>query len=185
MSAPQMLFPARLSLPGTNTYFGLTSYRLSYTGIDASDPDWGKDGVICDVVVRITDITDGSSNTLLFGEYANFDPNWDAWASVAGSGGIPITVLTSGWSYPYFNPIGSSFYPINTMLPASVSSDPFAAQLQFIARALSYGSLHTGGANFAMSDGSVRFIPAAVNSTPMLMSKLGTRARGEMINGNF
>ena len=172
-------------VPGTNTYIGLTSYRLGYTGVDSSDPDWGTDGVICDKVVRITDITDGTSNTLMLGEFSNFDPNWDAWSNVIGSGGMPLTVMTSGWAYPYFNPLGSAFNPLNPSLPATIPSDPFAAQYQLVARLMSYGSRHTGGANFVLADGSVRFIPNSVNSTPALLSKLGTRARGEVVNADF
>ncbi|MBN9119613.1 MAG: DUF1559 domain-containing protein [Planctomycetes bacterium] len=177
--------PAVDQVPSTNTYMGLTSYRLGYTGLDASDPDWGKDGVICDQPVRITDITDGASSTILLGEFSHFEPNWDAWAPLAGSGGVPITVISSGWVYPYLNPLGSAFYPLNSTLPAAVSSDPIAGQLQVIGRVLSYGSRHTGGANFALADGSVRFISNSVNNTPALLSKLGTRSRGEVINADF
>jgi prepilin-type N-terminal cleavage/methylation domain-containing protein/prepilin-type processing-associated H-X9-DG protein len=177
--------PAVAQVSGTNTYLGLTSYRLGYTGVDSSDPRNGKDGVICGTVVRITDITDGTSNTILMGEFANSDPNWTPWAGVFGSGNFSLTVLTSGWAYPFLNPIGSSFYPLNYTLPATVPSNPLAAQLQFATRLQAYGSLHTGGANFALADGSIRFIPNSVNGTPALMSALGTRAGGEVISGNF
>ncbi|VTR94711.1 Uncharacterized protein OS=Planctomyces limnophilus (strain ATCC 43296 / DSM 3776 / IFAM 1008 / 290) GN=Plim_4074 PE=4 SV=1: N_methyl_2: SBP_bac_10 [Gemmata massiliana] len=177
--------PAVAQIPGTNTYIGLTSYRLGYTGLDPSDPEWGMDGVICDRVVRITDVTDGTSNTIMFGEFSNRDTNWDTWSSVGGSGGIPFTVMTSGWCYPFFNPLGSAFNPLNGSLPATIPSDPFQAQYQFSGRLMTYGSQHTSGANFVFADGSVRFISNSVNGTPALLSKLGTRARGEVINGDF
>ncbi len=177
--------PAVIQFPGTNTYIGLTSYRLGYSGLDFLDPDVGTDGVICDVTVRITDITDGTSNTLILGEFCNFDPNWDAWSPSVGSGGLPFPLYSSAWSAPLVGPVASSFIPINTMLPASVPTDPVVAGVTVTARGGSYGSLHTGGANFALADGSIRFISNSVNSTPLLMSKLGTRARGEVISGEF
>lgn len=177
--------PAVAQIPSTTTYLGLTSYRLGYTGVDASDPAWGTDGVICDRTVRITDVTDGTSSTIMLGEFSNNDPNWNTWSPVLGSGGTPMPVMTSGWAYPYFNPIASAFYPLNPALPAAVPADAAAAQLQLVGRLLSYGSKHGGGANFALADGSVRFISDSVNGTPTLLPKLGTRARGEVVNGDF
>src|SRR5262249_43480989 len=47
----------------------------------------------------------------------------------------------------------------------------------------SFGSRHTGGANFLMGDGSVRFIRDTI--TPAVYSALGTRAGGEVIPGDF
>jgi prepilin-type N-terminal cleavage/methylation domain-containing protein/prepilin-type processing-associated H-X9-DG protein len=177
--------PAVVQFPGGNTFMGLTSYRFGYSGLDGGDPEYGQDGVICDRVVRITDVTDGTSNTLMFGEFSNFDPNWDAWTSFAGSGGIPLPVMSSGWVTSFDAPVASSFYPMNFTLPVTVPPDPASQSLQLASRILSYGSRHTGGANFVLVDGSVRFIGDAVNGTPALMSKLGTRARGEVINGDF
>jgi prepilin-type processing-associated H-X9-DG protein/prepilin-type N-terminal cleavage/methylation domain-containing protein len=182
--------PAVQQLPGTNTYLGLTSYRVSYSAVDASDPRFGNDGVICeDATVRITDITDGTSSTLIFGEFANADPNWNTWAplmaSVGLSDNLPMSVITSAWVNLFFNPIGTSINPINLRFPATLPSDPNLTLTQFAARMTSYGSLHPGGTNFAFCDGSVRFISDSVNNTPTLMPKLGTRAGGEVVSGDF
>ena len=45
-----------------------------------------------------------------------------------------------------------------------------------------FGSLHPGGANFAMSDGSVRFLKSTINMT--IYHALGTRAGGEVISAD-
>ncbi len=178
--------PAVDQVPGTNVYMGLTSYRLGYSGANRNDPEYGQDGVICERPVRVTDITDGTSSTILFGEFSNSDPNWNTWRPVAGStDSFPMTVITSGWSAPLLPPINTSFYPLNFTLPGAISSDPVTAGLQISIRFAAYGSQHSGGANFTLADGSVRFISNGVNGNPALFSGLGTRARGEVISGDF
>ena len=42
-----------------------------------------------------------------------------------------------------------------------------------------YKSLHPGGANFVMGDGSVHFFPATIDY--QLYNNLGTRAGGEVV----
>jgi prepilin-type processing-associated H-X9-DG protein len=50
-------------------------------------------------------------------------------------------------------------------------------------RALNFGSLHNNGANFAMCDGSVRFISFGIDRATF--SALGTRDGRETIEDDF
>lgn len=178
--------PAIAQMPEFNLYKGVTSYRLGYSGTAWGDLEYGQDGVICERPVRVTDITDGTSSTILFGEFSNSDPNWGTFRPVLGNVDFPMPILSSGWvSLGLFLPAGTSFNPLNFTLPGALPSDPVAASLQISMRLTSYSSQHPGGANFTLADGSVRFISNGVNGNPALYSGLGTRARGEIINGDF
>jgi prepilin-type processing-associated H-X9-DG protein len=74
--------------------------------------------------------------------------------------------------------------PINYKLPTNFASLSGAQQqLLFDDRINAYGSGHTGGANFALADGSVRFISDSIS--PLNFRALGTRASGEVITGDF
>lgn len=129
--------------------------------------------------VRIADVTDGTSSTLLVGERSHrdaefdrltpaIDPEtyplagWGGWASAHSVGVSPGDVLLS------------AAVPINYRVPAGSGG----TDLSWIDDRLSaYGSGHPGGANFAFADGSVRFVRETV-ALPVLQA-LGTRAGGE------
>jgi prepilin-type processing-associated H-X9-DG protein len=143
-----------------------------------------RDGVIVlgrngtaypDLWIKITDISDGTSNTLMFGERSHFDPVCEL---PMASGGCGETL--EGWGWWAFRAPGdvtlSSQVPINYKItvPCTVA--------KFDERINAFGSMHAGGANFAMADGSVRFI---TDSLPLLtLRALSTRAGGEVFS-NF
>ncbi|MGL4554781.1 MAG: DUF1559 domain-containing protein [Gemmataceae bacterium] len=124
-------------------------------------------------------ITDGTSNTLLFGERHFHDPVFDA--------SPVINDKIADWGWVWFGGeadahLGASV-PINYKLPANFGTLPGGQQqVLFEDRLNAYGSGHTGGAMFALADGSVRFIVDGVS--PITFRALGTRAGGEVI-GNF
>ena len=69
---------------------------------------------------------------------------------------------------------------INFKLPANFNTLPAGTQqLLFEDRINAYGSGHSGGANFALADGSVRFIRDSIS--PVTFLALGTRVGGEVI----
>jgi prepilin-type N-terminal cleavage/methylation domain-containing protein/prepilin-type processing-associated H-X9-DG protein len=152
----------------TTFYFGMNSY-----GANGGTRSWfvdinmSTDGVYwINSAVRLTDITDGTSNTLLFGERYHRDPNF-----------TKIETL-GGWAWANFQGpqdyIFSSRVPVNYMAPANPSLND---QDQ---RVCAFGSGHTGGANFALADGSVRFLTMTGNADLPLLQALSTRAGGEV-----
>jgi prepilin-type processing-associated H-X9-DG protein/prepilin-type N-terminal cleavage/methylation domain-containing protein len=172
---------------GVPIYPALTSYRGNQSGLSALDPDFGTDGVIVPdptPPVKILNITDGTSNTVLFGEFNATDPNWAPYADLLGSPDLGMGILSSPWTGTGLaSPCCSGFYPLNAQLPP-VPSDPLTALLFIQARAYTYGSSHPGGANFAFCDGSVRFVTDAIANSPAALSALSTRAGGEFADPN-
>src|SRR5262249_18840988 len=132
---------------------------------------------------RMADITDGTTNTLMFGERHYYDPVFDT----------PVPAFDhndriADWGWCWFGAQGDAFLGanvrINFRLPANWAMLPPAqAQVLFDDRINAYGSGPPGGANFALADGSVRFIRESIS--PLTLRALGTRAGGEPAPGDF
>ena len=110
---------------------------------------------------RITDVTDGSSNTFMIGEttldvYNGTTAAWGyrAWVHT----GVDPAAGINDWS----------FYGYVTPLPGRLGSWGRA------------GSLHTGGCHFAMGDASVRFVRESV--TYDTLRQMGTMSEGTVAN---
>jgi prepilin-type N-terminal cleavage/methylation domain-containing protein/prepilin-type processing-associated H-X9-DG protein len=119
--------------------------------------------------VKLPEIRDGTSNTIAIGESvqkkdgtaAIFGPYW-------GSGTHTATMGYTPGSDPKFN-INAKWDPACTRGAACVYAWVFS-------------SFHTGGANFVMCDGSVRFISESIPYATFYA--LNTRSAGE-VPGNF
>jgi prepilin-type processing-associated H-X9-DG protein len=152
---------------GFGIIYGLTTYRgVAGTHLGSND------GIFhVDLVVRPTDVTDGLSQTLLIGERPS-GPNGDygGWYANWGFQVCPLTqILPAG--------------PFGWVPQEAVGCDPrvpsFApGQPDSLCSVGHYWSVHPSGANFALADGSVRFIPYA---SSRLLPEMATRAGGEII----
>ncbi len=108
---------------------------------------------------RLTDVTDGTSNTIALGEttlnvYNGRTACWGyrGWVMT----GIDLNYGINDWSFP--------------------GIQPQLGRLGSWGRA---GSLHPGGAQFCFADGSVRFISDTTNTTTL--SRLGYMADGAIV----
>jgi prepilin-type N-terminal cleavage/methylation domain-containing protein/prepilin-type processing-associated H-X9-DG protein len=118
-------------------------------------------------VVRMSDITDGTSNTVLVGEVrdsTNVSPanNNTAYFPVwAGGNGGNCSGITGNAGTAATLRVMDPAYPLNG------GSD------------YAFGSKHTGGANFVFCDGSVHFITNDIGTTATYAA-LGSRNGGEV-----
>jgi prepilin-type processing-associated H-X9-DG protein len=144
----------------------------AYLGVEGTD-QFRRDGVLfLNSGVRMTDITDGTSNTLMVGERppsADHALGWwyGGWGQAEdGSCDSVLGVREQNTSYPEPCP------------PGPYAFGPGRATNQ--CDAFHFWSLHFGGgANFLFGDGSARFLPYA--AAP-LMPALATRAGGESVS---
>jgi prepilin-type processing-associated H-X9-DG protein len=120
--------------------------------------------------VRLAAITDGTSGTFLAGEQIMRVTNWNAWVEANQS-------------------VGSTALPLNYLAPNAAITPNGSVQRSNGADArgqwtwwYSFRSQHPGGGNFAMADGSVKFIKNSI-SMPVYQA-LSTRGMGEAISSD-
>jgi prepilin-type N-terminal cleavage/methylation domain-containing protein/prepilin-type processing-associated H-X9-DG protein len=121
------------------------------------------------------DVQDGTSFTLMLGERQFHDPIFD---TLTGD-------QIRDWGWVWFAAQGDCFLgtgvPINFRLPSDFASlGGGMQQLLYDDRINAYGSMHPGGCQVAMCDGSVRYVAQTVS--PVIFRALGTRSGGESVN---
>ena len=165
---PRVAAPAEVA--GENLRVGLTSF-LGNAGLDHRRPA----GVLyLDSRVRIPDVSDGLSNTLMVGERPpSFDNRYGWWCYGAGQRNTGSLDATLG--VREVNRSGKGAYAgCSRSRPSHFGAGGWADPCS----AFHFWSLHPGGANFAFCDGSVRFLPYSADS---ILPALATRAGVEVV----
>jgi prepilin-type N-terminal cleavage/methylation domain-containing protein/prepilin-type processing-associated H-X9-DG protein len=181
--------PAAFAVPdafGGNVGLAAPSSYSACVGGDESDT-FGMTGLgvfYRNSNTRLTDITDGTSNTLLVGERS--------WANVNGiwAGAIAGAVCQRGAQNPCPGS-GAASYPAATLLLAhshlnNATTDTDGGLDDFSSR-------HVGGSNFLFADGDVRFLRSipgdnldgSYTADSLLFQAMGTRANGEVVPYDF
>ena len=171
--------------PPVATAAGPYSYTASWNGVILYSNNNYVNGI-----VAIKDISDGTSNTVMVGEVStslSVSPTnlssevFPAWAGAPGSAPTSATsmqVAGGDWGNPcgVLPSMGSVFrfmdgnYPLNATKTTAASDN-------------SFGSMHTGGANFLFADGSVHFISAGIDATAY--TAIGTRSGSDSIDSSL
>lgn len=162
---------------GKSNYCGNMGNTLTWTGTAtgcASVKGSQQNGALLSAndnnttwAASLNDMTDGTSNTVMIGEVsatANVTP------SNNNTGQFPVW---AGGASASCNGIGN----VGQVLRIMDASYPLNGGLD-----QSFGSRHTGGANFVMGDGSVRFISNTISTT--IYSAVGSRNSGEPVTLN-
>jgi prepilin-type N-terminal cleavage/methylation domain-containing protein/prepilin-type processing-associated H-X9-DG protein len=124
-------------------------------------------------MTRLTDITDGTSNTLMVGERPpSNDLQYGWWFAGAGYDGSGVgDVLLGAYSTNYAAALGCPASYVGLQAPhVPIFNNP-CDQVHF-------WSPHTGGANFLFGDGSVHFIAYSLSNTSL--QAMATRNGGEV-----
>jgi prepilin-type N-terminal cleavage/methylation domain-containing protein/prepilin-type processing-associated H-X9-DG protein len=135
-------------------------------------PDATRSTLISGPPTRIADITDGTSNTIMIGERPpSHDSGWGWWAycTLESCLGVANTVFVNRLDHlgrPC--PTGPQYFqPGLQQNPCDMHH---------------FWSQHSGGGNWAFSDGSVRFLTYPTG--PNLLLRLATKAGGEVVDGS-
>ncbi len=148
--------------------------RTSYAGVHHSKEapiNSDNNGIfVLNQAISAHDVTDGLSHTLMVGEkiYGGHELGWvsGSRATLCNTGSPPNQIIYD--IREEAGPVGAN------MLSEWEPEDPEAT--------VGFVGFHTGGVQFVLGDGSVRFISENVN--PKTFSNLGNRHDGELI-GEF
>ena len=187
-NGPRAVKISSLFCPSNSAAVNQGSAATTYAGChhDSEAPiDIDNNGVLfLNSRIRYRDIRDGASNTIFVGEHADIDPL--GWASGTRStlrNTSSIGVVGTGLRPP--TPAGVGLAPVPPVQAPGGQAPPAAAKDADAAlvEVGGFGSMHAGGAQFVLGDGSVRFINQSIN--PSTFKNLGNRADGELPPGDF
>lgn len=181
-----------------SNYVGVNTTRRWHSGGRMTGPDagapsqWGTppdnntkpNGLFLrDRSIKISDIRDGTSNTLMVGERA-YELNNPAGAPVICRAGVVFGNINSNEQLTIHRSLGALTVPINSPVPSANCIRGFAGP-------------HPGGLNFVFADGSVHFISETIDHRPPLdyavappdpvdsvLERLGARDDGQPV-GEF
>jgi prepilin-type N-terminal cleavage/methylation domain-containing protein/prepilin-type processing-associated H-X9-DG protein len=148
------------------------SYGACFGSGDLDEVPGPKEGVFYrDSRIRLTDITDGTSSTILIGDRA-WSHAMAPWAGAINQGvllGGPLNPWCSSPTavYPSANFPLVQANTLNNVQDSDGALDDFYSQ-------------HPGGVNILFADGSVHFLRQQIDTAVLLA--LGTRAGGEVVD---
>jgi prepilin-type N-terminal cleavage/methylation domain-containing protein/prepilin-type processing-associated H-X9-DG protein len=172
---PTLVYYLQTGAPEMLGFYAMSSYNGNAG--KRSYPDWAmtRDGIFfIDSHIRLRDVNDGSSNTLLFGERYHRDAEYDRIS--------PFGYSIGAWGMwgKVHSPAFMGTHMLSTPVPINYQLPRSGGQAHIDDRLCAFGSGHPGGANFALADGSVRFLSDQTNLTTL--QALSTRAGGETVD---
>src|SRR5262249_14022352 len=149
--------PSAFSVPdgfGNTICLAAPSSYAACVGGDESDTtgSTGQGVFYRNSQTRLTDITDGTSTTIMIGE-----PAWSN-ANAIWAVAVPGAVIRRGQYNPCQPNVPGAWYPASTLVLAHAHLNNALSDPDGSAGMDDFSSRHTGGSNFVFADGSVRFL---------------------------
>ncbi|MGP0066995.1 MAG: DUF1559 domain-containing protein [Isosphaeraceae bacterium] len=180
---------------------GQTTYATNYPATPFRNKYSRANGLLHQGKTRISEITDGTSNTIAIGEDAGRDPRYNSPYTEGyydgvnarpilgmGPAGLSVPVWRRFWRWAEPDEaFGVSGTPNNKFRPDHEPA-PYTETGPYVAQGTNAGnndelfSFHPGGVNVLMGDGSVRFIKDSIS--PITMRSLVTCAGGEVVSSD-
>jgi prepilin-type processing-associated H-X9-DG protein len=186
---------------------GQTTYAANFPATPFRNKFSRANGLLHQGKTRISEITDGTSNTIAIGEDAGRDPRYlSPYIQDVYTTGVSTTAYLLAFSPADPGPAGGealfrrywrwaepdecfgvSGTPNNKYRPdheatSWLATGPFIAQGNNAGNNDELASFHPGGVNVLMGDGSVRFLKDTVN--PVTLRGLVTLAGGEVLSSD-
>jgi prepilin-type N-terminal cleavage/methylation domain-containing protein/prepilin-type processing-associated H-X9-DG protein len=189
--------------PGQNNYYASQGVQfmcdLTETQPSTAAPNEKPDGVLYYLSkVKMTDMTDGTSNTCVFSEKirgrGNPDPRWDmktmpnqttlatTLSTCKALNPQTATPLTSkqGYSWVMGEMCCTTYNHVSTPNTLTCAGIGFPGNMSNMAMDVPPSSYHSGGVNVVLGDGSVRFVNNGI--TLQAWRAMGTRGSGEVVS---
>jgi prepilin-type N-terminal cleavage/methylation domain-containing protein/prepilin-type processing-associated H-X9-DG protein len=131
-------------------------------------------------VIKMADVTDGTSGTFLAGENSTNLNGGLTWANPDANAGT--TVVPLNWFTNYKDGQREPNGDLCEANPGILVTSTHQHCYRNYTYNFAFKSYHPGGANFALADGSVRFIKQTINARTY--NSLGSRAGGEVVSAD-
>ena len=170
-----------------SNYLFSTGYYTDYDRDWAACAIWARGAFGNNGAASISSMPDGTSNTLMVGEAtqtrhsASYGPYWGGIHTGVHGRILHCTRNNADCPNGY---VASGGTNLATSVRHCAINGTYSAGPPVTQYAWQFSSKHTGGANFVLCDGSVRFIRDGVDYVGVLMP-LSTPEGGEVIRGDF
>jgi prepilin-type processing-associated H-X9-DG protein len=122
--------------------------------------------------IKLTGVTDGTSNTMMIAEMSWTSPYGTRWRTWVRGGEEYAGVVA-----------GRPAFVVSSRNVTNAINSIFTANLIVPYNDVPFGSMHSGGMNSCFGDGSVRFLRQSLDMATY--RALASRDGGEVINSNF